>query len=226
MALCPPPKNIFGSSAFADPSFSNLCCPCRHAVAFVLMLVVELKDHEIMCNESSCARACVICPSNWWISWRPCNEGAPLLWSIPNIFSAVSRRTMLMCFHVCHSHFIFFLKVLLPALHFYLRAHFLSVGPWAVPCFEEERLCFNLIDAAIFVLVSLWLHQQLNDGHTKGWKIHKNTYFFTFIALPVYRRCIKSGWKPATWCCLSRDFLRKKDTMCLKVVLPDMELQS
>ena len=27
-------------------------------------------------------------------------------------------------------------------------------------------------------------------------------------------------------CCLSRDFLRKKDTMCLKVVLPDMELQS
>ena len=53
------------------------------------------------------------------------------------IFSAVSQRTMLMCSHVCHSQFIFFLKVLLPALHVYLRTHFLWVGPWAVPCFEE-----------------------------------------------------------------------------------------
>ena len=96
-----------------------------------------------MCNQSSCARACATCRSNWWISWRACNEDAPL----PNIFSAVFRDMLPP--HLLSEKCCYLLFISTCARTFFQ-------GPWAVPCFEEERLCFNLIYAAIFVLVSLW----------------------------------------------------------------------
>ena len=44
-------------------------------------------------------------------------------------------------------------------------------------------MCFNLIYAAIFVLVSLWPSAPMMG--TQRVEKYKNTHFFTFIALPV-----------------------------------------
>lgn len=89
-----------------------VCCPCRHAVAFVCC-AVELKDYE---NVQSVELRSSLC-----------NLSIQLM----NFLTRLQRRCASPQYFFCcvpwyASSTSSFWKVLLPALHFHLRAHFLS----------------------------------------------------------------------------------------------------